>query len=94
VRYVSFRTAPGIDQDRAVRRILSRRHDGVVREGMDVLIQITARSPCLWGFLPLLVFSRLVFGQRLYDTLARRRLVIVPGGCDEHCPTDRTTVRS
>jgi len=93
VRYRSFRTVPEIDQDRAARRILSRRSDGAIREGMDVLIQIAGRAPCLWPAVPPLVVGRVLFGQRLYDAMARRRLVMVPGGCDEHCPAGQASGR-
>lgn len=91
VRFVSFRepgaaALHGLDQARAARRIQAVAGDGSVREGMDALIAIAGRSLILWPALPLLVLGRLVVGQRLYDVVARRRTVLVPGACEEHCP--------
>ncbi len=86
VHYVSFRGLSRVDQWRAERRILSIDGHGRVREGMDVMIQIASRSPLLWvTVLPLLVLRGAV-GQRAYDFLASRRLVLVPGPCGDHCP--------
>jgi predicted DCC family thiol-disulfide oxidoreductase YuxK len=90
VRFVSFRDPGvaalyGLDVERAARRIQAVASDGSVREGMDALIAIAGRSVILWPALPLLVLGRLVAGQRLYDALARRRTILIPGACEEHC---------
>lgn len=91
VQFVSFRE-PGVtelyrlDASRAARRMQSVRPEGRVQEGMDTLVAIAVRSILLWPVLPLLVVGRLVAGQRFYDALARRRLVVVPGACEDHCP--------
>jgi len=86
VRYVSFRGLSSVDQWRAERRILSVDSRGRVREGIDVMIQIAARSPLLWvAVIPLLAI-RLVAAQRAYDFVASRRIVLVPGPCGDHCP--------
>ena len=93
VDYVSFR-APGVvepwglSSDRAARRIQSIGSGGRVAEGVDAMIRIFARSPVLAPLLPVLLACRLVAGQRAYDALAARRLVIVPGACDAGCPSD------
>jgi len=90
VQFVSFRD-PGVleryqvDATRAQRRVLSIDARGRVREGADVMVQIALRSPLLWPVVPVLVVGRLLGGQRLYDAAARRRVVLVPGGCAGHC---------
>lgn len=85
VRYVSFRGMSSVDQRRAERRMLSVDGGGHVREGMDVIIQIACRSPFLCVAVPPLLAIRLVAGQRAYDFLASRRVVLVPGPCRDHC---------
>ncbi|HEV8339052.1 MAG TPA: DCC1-like thiol-disulfide oxidoreductase family protein [bacterium] len=86
VHYGSFRGLSSVDKRRAERRILSVDERGRVREGMDVMVQIAARSPLLWlSVIPLLLI-RLVAGQRAYDFVASRRLILVPGPCGDHCP--------
>jgi predicted DCC family thiol-disulfide oxidoreductase YuxK len=93
VDYVSLRTpgAPerwGLAAPRAAARIQSVTADGRVAEGMDTMIRIFARSPLLWPGLPLLAAGWLLGGQRLYDALAIRRLVVVPGVCTPACALD------
>jgi len=88
VHYVSFRGLARVDQRRAERRILSVDGRGRVREGMDVMIQIAARSPMLWLIVTPLVVIRLIFGQRAYDFVASRRLILIPGPCGDHCSVD------
>lgn len=93
VDYSSFRE-PGalarwrLSSDRAGRRIQSIGSGGRIAEGADAMIRIFARSPVLAPLLPVLLACRLIFGQRVYDVLAARRLVMVPGGCGPSCPTD------
>jgi len=93
VDYVSFREPGalepwGLSSDRAARRIQSIGSGGRVAEGVDAMIRIFARSPVLAPLLPVLLACRLVAGQRAYDALAARRLVIVPGACHAGCATD------
>jgi predicted DCC family thiol-disulfide oxidoreductase YuxK len=85
VRFVSFRGLSSVDQRRAERRIVSVEGRGRVREGMDVMLQIAARSPLLWVFVIPLLLIRLVAGQRAYDVVASRRLILIPGPCGDHC---------
>jgi antimicrobial peptide system SdpB family protein len=90
VRFVSFREPGilelfGLERRRLRRRIHSVRPDGVVREGMDVMIQIAGRTVILWPLLPLLALVRLTAGQRGYDLLAARRTVLIPASCDDEC---------
>lgn len=90
VQWVSFR-APGtldrwgLDPDRAARRIQSLDGRGRRREGVDALLAVALRTPLLWPAVPVLMVGRLVAGQRLYDLLASRRLILVPGACATHC---------
>jgi predicted DCC family thiol-disulfide oxidoreductase YuxK len=93
VDFVSLRTpgAPerwGLAAPQAATRIQSATADGRVAEGMDTMIRIFARSPVLWPGLPLLVAGRMLCGQRLYDALAARRLIVIPGGCASACAPD------
>ncbi len=90
VRYESFREAGvteqyGLDRAKLERRIHSVTPSGTVRQGIDVMLQIAARSLFLWPILLPLYLARLAAGQRAYDVLAARRLVITPGGCVDHC---------
>jgi len=63
---------------------------GRTAEGMDAMIQIALRTPPLWPLLALLLVGRLLLGQRLYDALAVRRFVLIPGGCAGHCVPTRS----
>ncbi|MGH2396275.1 MAG: DCC1-like thiol-disulfide oxidoreductase family protein [bacterium] len=90
IDFISFRDRGvaeqyGLDVSRAERRIQSVDTSGKIREGMDVLLQIGLRATALWPVLPLLLLGRLVVGQRGYDALASRRLILVPGACAQHC---------
>ncbi len=94
VRYVSFRDAavrpiPGLDLQRMERRIQSLNGAGRVREGIDVMLQICARSVLLWPLVPVFWICRIVAGQRVYDALATRRMILVPGACGEECAVER-----
>jgi predicted DCC family thiol-disulfide oxidoreductase YuxK len=94
VRFVSFREPGvielyGLDPDRAARRMQSRTHGGRVREGMDSVLAIALRSVLLWPIVPLLWAGRVVAGQRFYDALARRRLVLIPVMCEGRCPAEQ-----
>lgn len=91
VRYISFRDPAvldqtGLDTRRVERRIHSITGSGAVREGIDAMLQITARSVLLWPLVPLFWICRFVAGQRAYDALATRRVILVPGGCADECP--------
>jgi predicted DCC family thiol-disulfide oxidoreductase YuxK len=90
VAYVSFRDPGvlelyGVDPEAASRRMIAVAPDGVLREGMDAVIAVVARTVTLWPLMPLLVAARLVAGQRLYDAVARRRPVLLPGACEGRC---------
>jgi len=94
VEFVSFREPGiaewyGIDPRKAEARIQSMGRSGRPAEGMDAMIQIALRTAVLWPALPLLLLGRLLFGQRLYDALAVRRFVLMPGGCVAHCAPAR-----
>mgnify|MGYP001609623291 CR=1 FL=1 len=83
---VSFRdqetvTRYPLDLDRLERRMQVAGASGKVREGMDAVLLVISRLPPLWPLLPLLAACRLAWGQRAYDWLATRRLIIVPGAC-------------
>ena len=93
VDYLSFRE-PGVvqswrvDVESAARRIQSIDAGGRRAEGMDAMICIVARIPLLWPVLPVFALCRLAAGQRAYDALAARRLILVPGHCAGHCAAD------
>jgi len=93
VYYLSFRE-PGVvqfwrlDVESAARRIQSIDASGRRAEGMDAMICIVARIPLLWPVLPVFALCRLAAGQRAYDALAARRLILVPGHCAGHCAAD------
>ncbi|MDR7417631.1 MAG: DCC1-like thiol-disulfide oxidoreductase family protein [Armatimonadota bacterium] len=94
VQYVSFRDPGvaelyGLDPDRARRRIQVATGDGRLREGMDALAAIAVRVPPLWPALPILVGAYVVAGQRLYDAVATRRPVLLPGACEARCAVPR-----
>jgi hypothetical protein len=90
VEFVSFRERGvpeiyALDPERAAQRMISRDAAGRIREGIETLTAIAARSPLLAPALLVLVPCRLLSGQAAYDRLARSRLVIVPHACDAHC---------
>lgn len=92
--FVSFRDpgvveACGLDPDRLERRIQAADARGRLTEGMATLAALAARSPLLWPLWPFCLVGRLLFGQRLYDAAARRRLVVVPAPCGPVCPAPR-----
>jgi predicted DCC family thiol-disulfide oxidoreductase YuxK len=93
IRFVSFRGLSTVDQRRAERRILSVDGRGRVQEGIDVMLQIAARSPLLWMFVIPLLLIRLVVGQQAYDFVAARRLILVPGPCGDHCSVSEQQAR-
>ncbi len=62
-------------------RIQSVTLDGQTWEGMDVMVQVAARSVLLWPLLPLVVLGRLLFRHRPYDFVADRRYKIMGGTC-------------
>ncbi len=97
IQFVSFRDRSvtelcRLDMARAERRIQSLAPSGKIREGMDVLLQLSLRVILLWPVLPLLLVGRLLAGQRAYDALASRRLILVPGACDRHCSAEISPV--
>ncbi|MGQ0568682.1 MAG: DCC1-like thiol-disulfide oxidoreductase family protein [Armatimonadota bacterium] len=90
VEYISFRDPGvvhyyGLDSERAARRIQALDRRGRVREGIDALIAVAARSPLMWPIVPMLVVGRGVAGQRFYDAAAARRVILVPGSCQSDC---------
>lgn len=95
VQFVSFRESGivelyGLDAERAARRIQSLGRGGKIREGMDTMIAIAIRSVGLWPLVPVFLAGRLIAGQRVYDAVASRRLILVPGACDALCrPEDQ-----
>jgi len=91
IQFVSFREPGiievyGLDPAAAARRMLSITGRGRRHEGMDTLVGVAARAIVLWPVLPMLLAGRLVAGQRCYDAIARRRMVLVPGACQGGCP--------
>jgi predicted DCC family thiol-disulfide oxidoreductase YuxK len=90
IHYASFRDPGvaelyGLDPTRASRRIQVANADGAIREGMDALAAIAVRSPLLWPVMPLVVGAYLTTGHRLYDVVAARRPVLLPGACEGRC---------
>lgn len=75
----------GVDAARATRRIQVVDAAGRVSEGIDAMLAICGRVLALWPAVPLLWVARLVAGQRPYDALASRRLILIPGPCVDHC---------
>ncbi len=70
----------GLDPVRVVLRLHARAGDRPPVEGIGAVILIATRLPLIWPAVPLFwLAARLGFGQRLYDWLAARR-VIIPGG--------------
>ncbi len=91
VHFVSFREPVvielyGLDPARTARRIQSVAGSGMIREGMDTLLAVAARSILVWPLVPALFLTRMLTGQRLYDAVAARRLIVVPGACGGGCP--------
>ncbi|PKO17726.1 MAG: DUF393 domain-containing protein [Chloroflexi bacterium HGW-Chloroflexi-10] len=75
--------AAGIGFEAAMTRIQVRSADGRVTEGIDGVLAIARQVPLLWLGVPLIwLVIRLGWGQRLYDWIAARRLLIpLPGVC-------------
>ncbi len=91
IQFVSFREPGipeiyGLDPAAAARRMVSITRRGRRREGMDTLVGVAARAVLLWPALPVLLAGRLMAGQRWYDAIARRRMILVPGACQGRCP--------
>lgn len=90
LQFISFREPGvveryGLDPEKAARRIQTMAASGTIREGIDSMIDIAARSVVLWPAVPLLMLCRLLAGQRAYDAIASRRLILIPGACEGHC---------
>ncbi len=90
VHFVSFREPVvmelyGLDPASAARRIQSVVRGGGILEGMDTLLAIAARSILVWPLLPILWLARMLAGQRLYDAVAVRRRIVIPGVCGGTC---------
>lgn len=90
LRCISFREPGvveryGLNPRRAAKRIQTATASGEIREGIDSMIDIAARSLVLWPAVPLLMLCRLLAGQRGYDAVASRRLILIPGACEGHC---------
>ena len=90
--FVSFRepgVVPryGLDAERAAQRIHSVDAAGRVRQGIDAMIAIGGRTVVLWPLVLLFWLARLVAGQRFYDAVASRRVIVIPGVCADHCTT-------
>jgi predicted DCC family thiol-disulfide oxidoreductase YuxK len=93
VNYASFRDRAvrgrfDLDPVKASQRVQAVDGSGRRREGMDVLVAVALRSVLLWPVVPLLLLARMITGQRLYDALASRRMILVPGRCDAHCAVE------
>lgn len=76
-----------VPREDAERRIQSLGRHGR-REGIDAIIGVVVRLPLLWWLVIILLPIRWVYGQRAYDALAARRVILVPGGCDAHCSVE------
>jgi predicted DCC family thiol-disulfide oxidoreductase YuxK len=57
-------------------------------EGIETILQIVARVPLYWVFVPFLFIAvKIGLGQPAYDFIAKRRKIIPVGQCDEQgCP--------
>jgi predicted DCC family thiol-disulfide oxidoreductase YuxK len=96
VRFVSFRDPGvveryGLDERGAERRIQSVGWSGRLHEGITAMLDIAVRSIPLWPAVPVFIICRMIAGQRVYDAIASRRLILVPGGCVGHCPLGETS---
>lgn len=73
-----------VDLERAERRMICISPSGRHYEGIDALIQVTITIPALWMFVPFLLVARaLGFGQRLYDFVASRRIILPVHSCSD-----------
>ncbi|HEX2034367.1 MAG TPA: DUF393 domain-containing protein [Chloroflexota bacterium] len=78
----------GLDAARAEARMQARAvrwPAASLAEGIDAVTLVASRVPLLWPAVPLLWGAgRLGLGQRVYDWVAARR-VLIPAGCDTTC---------
>ncbi|MDK8180013.1 DUF393 domain-containing protein [Paenibacillus sp. UMB4589-SE434] len=74
---------PELEQRMHVREVQSNR----LYSGIDAVIVISKVIPLLWIFWPLLVISRWIgLGERMYDFIASRRIIVPAGACqDQQC---------
>ncbi|MGZ9584222.1 thiol-disulfide oxidoreductase DCC family protein [Paenibacillus marinisediminis] len=57
---------------------------GTIRSGIEAIESISSVVPLLWPLWPTIVVSRMFgLGQRLYDYIASRRLIVPTGACAE-----------
>lgn len=63
------------------------RSNGRVRSGIEAIESIASYIPLLWITWPFIFMSRKVgLGQRLYDYIAARRIIVPTGACtDDSC---------
>ena len=75
--------AAGIPMEAALLRIQTLSENGDVHAGIDGVQQAARRIPALWWMLPFLRLAIwLGWGQRVYDWIAKRRLLFpLPGFC-------------
>lgn len=81
----------GLDPARAARRIHAQAvATGRLWDGVDAVIQVVSRVVPLWPLLPALLVLRLLgLGQRAYDWLASRRLIVAPACTGTHCELEQ-----
>lgn len=85
VRSGAATVLPGIAADRILERLHVRYlHSGRVCSGARAMAAMAARAPGLWPLWPpLLIGSVLGIGERIYDAVARRRVIIPVDTCAE-----------
>ena len=73
-----------IPLEQALTRIQVVKDTKIRREGMEGILLISFYVPLLWIFIPVFWLSiRLGFGSRIYDWIAKNRLLFpVPGYCE------------
>ncbi|UOQ42605.1 DUF393 domain-containing protein [Halobacillus salinarum] len=82
-----------LDQQKLEKRIQSKRiNSRKHKEGISSLIQITKRTPLLWGMTLLMSAAKIIgIGDRIYDYVAQKRSIVPTGHCkDGVCPLDQS----
>ncbi|BFT75469.1 DCC1-like thiol-disulfide oxidoreductase family protein [Paenibacillus sp. P36] len=91
IEFISFRGVSDHFFGTQETELEKRMHSYYVEEkrmvnGMDSFIQITKRLPILYIILPLLFLVKHIgLGNRIYDWIARRRMIIPINTCNEDC---------